>query len=161
MSNTNYLVVKDKVQRFAKQLFNIVEINDDGSLSIPYESTHVFIEVHDTTSTDPDFAAFKKENDLSNSIVSVWAMVTMDVKPTNELYKWIATEGQEFDYGSFKVVPRDDGFVNVVYRCTLSGDKLDAGELKQALLAVASTADNNDESIKSRFGGNTVSDIRN
>jgi len=161
MSNTNYLVVKDKVQRFAKQLFNVVELNDDGSLSIPHESTHVFIEVHDTTSTDPDFAAFKKENDLSNTIVSVWAMVTMEVKPTNELYKWIATEGQEFDFGSFKVVPCDDGSANVVYRCTLGGDNLDAGELKQALLAVASTADNNDESLKSLFGGNTVSDIRN
>ena len=102
MSNNNYLVVKDKVQRFAKQLFNIVELNDDGSLSIPYESTHVFIEVYDTTSNDADFAAFKKANDLTNSVISVWAMVTMDVKPSNDLYKWVATEGQDFNFSSFK-----------------------------------------------------------
>lgn len=161
MSNNNYLVVKDKVQRFAKQLFNIVELNDDGSLSIPYESTHVFIEVFDTSSNDPEFNTFKKENDLSFSIVNVWAMVLMDVKPTNDLYKWVATEGQEFDYGSFKVLVRDDGLANVIYRSTIGGDSLDAGELKQALLAVASTADNNDENLKSLFGGKTVSDVRN
>jgi len=161
MSNTNYLVVKDKVQRFAKQLFNIVELNDDGSLSIPYESTHVFVEVFDTTSTDAEFAAFKKENDLSNSIVQVWAMVLMDVKPSNELYKWIATEGQEFDFGSFKIAMREDGMSNIVYRTNIGGDNLDAGELKEALLAVASSADNNDETLKSRFGGKTVSDARN
>lgn len=161
MSNNNYLVVKDKVQRFAKQLFNIVELNDDGSLSIPYESTHVFIEVIDVTSDDPEFNNFKKENDLPFNIVSIWAMVLMDVSPNNELFKWIATDGQEFDFGSFKVLIRDDGFANVIYRTTIGGDNLDAGELKQALLAVASTADNNDETLKSRFGGKTISDVRN
>ena len=161
MSNNNYLVVKDKVQRFAKQLFNIVELNDDGSLSIPYESTHVFIEVFDMTSTDAEMNAFRKENDLSFTAVSVWAMVLLDVKPSNELYKWIAVEGQNFDYGSFKVVMRDDGLVNVVYRSAIGGDSLDAGELKEALLSVAGTADNNDEMLKTRFGGKTVSDVRN
>jgi hypothetical protein len=161
MSNNNYLVVKDKVQRFAKQLFNIVELNDDGSLSIPYESTHVFIEVFDTTSTDPEFNKFKKDNDLSFTIVSVWAMVLVDVKPSNELYKWVAIDGQDFDFGGFKVIIRDDGLANVVYRNAIGGDSLDAGELKEALLSVAATADNNDEILKSRFGGKTVSDIRN
>jgi hypothetical protein len=160
MSNNNYLVVKDKVQRFAKQLFNYVELNDDGSLSIPYESTHVFIEVFDLTSNDPEYNAFKKENDLPFNIVSVWAMVLMDVKPTNELFKWVATEGQEFDYGGFKVLVRDDGLANVVYRTTVGGDNLDAGELKQALVSVAFTADGNDETLKSRFGGKTVADYR-
>lgn len=160
MSNNNYLVVKDKVQRFARQLFNVVELNDDGSLSIPYESTHVFIEVYDTTSNDADFAAFKKANDLTNSVVSIWAMVTLDVKPSNDLYKWVATEGQDFNFSKFKVVARDDGFVNVISQCTIPGDNLDAGELKEALLAVATTADGHDETLKSRFGGNTVSDIR-
>ncbi len=83
MSNSNYLVVKDKVQRFAKQLFNIVELNDDGSLSIPYESTHIFIEVFDMTSNDAEMNAFRKENDLSFTIVSIWAMVLVDVKTNN------------------------------------------------------------------------------
>jgi hypothetical protein len=161
MSNSNYLVVKDKVQRFAKQLFNIVELNDDGSLSIPYESTHIFIEVFDMTSNDAEMNAFRKENDLSFTIVSIWAMVLVDVKPNNELYKWVAVDGQSFDFGGFKVIIRDDGLANVVYRTAIGGDNLDAGELKEALLSVAATADNNDEMLKSRFGGNTVNDLRN
>ena len=31
------LVTKDKVTRFAKELFNVVMIDDDGDLVIPYE----------------------------------------------------------------------------------------------------------------------------
>jgi hypothetical protein len=161
MSNNNYLVVKDKVQRFAKQLFNIVELNDDGSLSIPYESTHVFIEVFDMTSNDADMNSFRRENDLSFTGVQIWAMALLDVRPSNELYKWVAIEGQNFDYGSFKVVMREDGFANVIFRTAIGGDNLDAGELKEALLSVAFSADNNDEMLKSRFGGKTVGDVRN
>ena len=161
MSNNNYLVVKDKVQRFAKQLFNTVQLNDDGSLSVPYESTHVFIEVFDMTSDDADFNAFRRENDLSFTTVSVWAMVLMDVKPSNELYKWVAIDGQDYMLGGFKLVVLDNGLVNVVYRAAVSGDNLDAGELKGALLAVATSADDMDETLKSRFGGKTVNDIRN
>ncbi len=161
MSTNNYLVVKDKVQRFAKQLFNTVQLNDDGSLSVPYESTHVFIEVFDMTSDDADFNAFRRENDLSFTTVSIWAMVLMDVKPNNELYKWVAIDGQDYMLGGFKLVVLDDGLVNVVYRAAVSGDNLDAGELKGALLAVATSADEMDETLKSRFGGKTVDDIRN
>ncbi len=161
MTNSNYLVVKDKVQRFAKQLFNVVEINDDGSLSVPYESTHVFLEVHDVSSTDPEFAAFKKEHDLSNTIVSIWAMVLIEVKGSNDFFKWIAIDGQGFDYGSFRAVALEDGRYNLIFKNALPGDNLDAGELKESLLCVASTADNLDEELKAKFGGSTVSDIRN
>lgn len=161
MSNANYLLVKDKVQRFAKQLFNTVELNDDGSLSIPYESTHIFLEVYDVTSDDNEFNNFKKENDLSFTAISVWAMVLLEVKPSADLFKWIAIDGQTYDYGGFKAVERDDGKLNLVFRTALPGDNLDAGELKEALLAVASVADGNDEDLKARFGGMTVANIRN
>jgi hypothetical protein len=160
MSNNNYLVVKDKVQRFAKQLFNSVQIEDDGSLGIPYESTHILIEVYDLSSNDAEMNTFRKENDLSFTMVTVYAFVLFDVKPSDELYKWIAIDGQNFDYGGFKVVLREDGFANVIYRTAISGDSLDAGELKDALLSVAFTADNHDEELKSRFGGKTVEDAR-
>ena len=161
MTNSNYLVVKDKVQRFAKQLFNVVELNDDGSLSVPYESTHVFLEVHDVSSTDAEFAAFRKEHDLSNTIVSIWAMVLLEVKGSNDFFKWIALEGQGFDYGSFRAIELEDGRYNLIFRNTLAGDNLDAGELKESLLCVATTADNFDEELKNKFGGNKVADIRN
>lgn len=161
MSNANYLLVKDKVQRFAKQMFNIVELNDDGSLSIPYESTHVFVEVYDVTSDDQEFNNFKKENDLSFTAISVWAMVLLEVKPSADLFKWIAIDGQTYDYGGFKAVEREDGKLNLIFRTALPGDNLDAGELKEALLAVASVADGNDEDLKARFGGLTVANVRN
>lgn len=161
MSNTNVLVVKDKVQRFAKQFFNHVQLDDDGNLSIPYESTNVHIEVFDLTDADPDVNAFRKDNDISVTAVQVWAMVLLDVKGSNDLYKWVAIEGQQFLQGSFKLVLRDDGLFNLVFSTTLAGDTLDAGELKGALAAIAISADNEDENLKKKFGGRTVEDARN
>ena len=34
---SNLLVVKDKVSRYAKEVFNVVQLDDDGDLVIPYE----------------------------------------------------------------------------------------------------------------------------
>jgi len=161
MSNTNVLVVKDKVQRFAKQFFNHVQLDDDGNLSIPYESTNVHIEVFDLTDADPDVNAFRKDSDISMTAVQVWAMVLLDVKGSNDLYKWVAIEGQQFLQGSFRLVLRDDGLFNLVFSTTLAGDTLDAGELKGALAAIAISADNEDENLKKKFGGRTVEDVRN
>ncbi len=160
MSNTNYLVVKDKVHRFANQFFNQIELREDGSLSIPFESTNIHVEIHDTNDSEADVIAFRKENDISLTTVSVWAMVLLDVKGSNELFKWIATEGQTFLLGGFKLVLRDDGLYNVIFQFNIPGDNLDAGELKGALAAVAITADNNDEELQSKFGGKTINDYR-
>ena len=39
------LVVKDKVSRYAREVFNIVQLDDDGDLIIPYESTKIWIQL--------------------------------------------------------------------------------------------------------------------
>ena len=160
MSSNNALVVKDKVQRFAKQFFQVVNLDDDGDLSIPWESTNLHVQVFDNSAGDEEWNKFRKENDISFTSILVWAMVLWSAKPSNELYKWVATEGQTFDFGGFKVVPREDGNVNVIFQYTLPGDNLDPGELKNSLACVAFTADGHDDELKSKFGGQIVADLR-
>ena len=160
MSSTNQLVVKDKVQRFAKQFFNVVSLDDDGDLSIPFESTHIHVSVFENISDDPELASFRKENDISTTTVMVWAMVLMSVKPSDALYKWISIDGQLFDYGGFRIVPTQDGLCNVIFQYNLPGDTLDAGELKNALACVGFTANGEDEELQSKFGGKRVTEIR-
>lgn len=157
---SNYLIVKDKVQRFAREVFQTVQIDADGDLSIPYESTTAFISVSERD-VDPEMKALWDENQLSYTLVNVWAPVIVDVKPSDDLYKWVATEGQDYIYGTMKVVPFDDkGKVQVIMSMTLPGDTLDPGELKNALFSVCLTADSQDEVLQKKFGGKRVEDLR-
>jgi len=106
---------------------------------IPYESTKVFIRTIERE-VAPENEAFWDENQISRTAVCVWAPTIFDVKPSNELYKWVATEGADFFYGHCKVLNYgDDGQVQVIFEITIAGDTIDPGELKQALLAVATT----------------------
>jgi hypothetical protein len=155
---SNLLVVRDKVTRFAKEVFNVVMIDDDCDLVIPYESTKIFIRTLERE-ISPDMEEFWSENQLSRTAVYVWAPTIFDVKPSNELYKWVATEGTDFFYGHCKVSPfGDNGNVQVIFEITIAGDTIDPGELKQALLAVATTADDLDDVLKAKFGGKRVED---
>lgn len=155
---SNLLVVRDKVQRFAKELFDQVELGDDGGLIIPWNSTRVFVNAFERE-IDPENEKFWSENQLSRTAINVWAPVIFDVKPSNELYKWVATEGAEYFYGHCKVMNFEDkGKVQVLFEVTIPGDTLDPGELKQALIAVAFTADNLDDELKAKFGGKRIED---
>jgi len=46
----------------------------------------------------------------------------------------------------------------VIFEITIPGDSIDPGELKQALLSVATTADDLDDELKVKFGGKRVED---
>lgn len=144
------LLVKDKVQRALKQVFNIVNVADNG-FTVPYESTMCWVEFFEVT--DPDSRAFRHDMDLPTVAVLFWAVVALDVNPSDALFKWIATEGQTYDYGAAKAVQRDDGLYNVVFQYNLAGESVDPMEIKNALLSVCTTADQLDEEFISRFGG--------
>jgi hypothetical protein len=90
----------------------------------------------------------------------VWAPVIVDVKPSAELFEWVARDGQEYNYGGIRVINDGDSKnVQLIFRVSLPGDSLDPGELKDALFAVALTADELDEELKKRFGGKRIEDL--
>ena len=161
MASTQLLVVKDKVQRYAKQFFNVINIDDDGDLRITYESTHVILSVIELETSDTEIVEYRKNNDISATVVNIFALVLFEANVSNELYKWIATEGQTYDYGAFRVFIDSENpkKCNVQYQYRLAGDHLDPGELKGALAAVAFTADNEDDELQKMFGGQKFSDL--
>jgi hypothetical protein len=156
---SNLLVVKDKVSRYARELFSIVQLDDDGDLIIPYESTKVWIQFVERE-VSPEREEFWNENQLSRTVVQIWAPIIIDVAPSNELYKWVATEGATYFYGHGKVLNYGDkGNVQALFEVCLPGDTIDPGELKQALIAVATTADDLDDELKAKFGGKRYEDL--
>ena len=156
---SNLLVVKDKVSRYARELFNIVQLDDDGDLIIPYESTKIWIQFVERE-VAPEREAFYNDNQLSRTVVQIWAPTIIDVTPTPELYKWVATEGALYFYGHCRVLNYGDkGNVQVIFEVALPGDTIDPGELKQGLIAVASAADDLDDELKAKFGGKRIEDL--
>jgi len=149
------LMVKDKVQRALSQVFNVVNVAENG-YTVPYESTMCWVEFYEVT--DPESRTFRQEMDLPTIIILFWALVAADVRGSEAMFKWIATEGQSFDYGAVKAVQRDDGLYNIVFQYNLAGESVDPMEVKNALLSVCTTADGMDEEFVSRFGGKRFAD---
>lgn len=151
------LVIKDKVGRFIKEVFS-VSLGDSGEFLISYESVIVVAEVLEQT--DEEIINFKKELGLPIFAVQFFSPVLFEVKPSNELFRWIAVEGQKFDYGTFRFDYNDESQKDgtIVFSYMIAADTIDAEEVKNAVTSVATVADNHDEELKKMFGGQRFED---
>ncbi|MEY2634517.1 MAG: hypothetical protein RIS75_457, partial [Actinomycetota bacterium] len=149
---------KEKVSRYAANLFQDVKIDSDGDLVISYESTIMFVRVIERD-LDQKGLDFYNKFSLSTTVIRVWAVALVELKPSAELFKWVATEGQEFFYGAFYLNESKDGTYELVFQLNLPGDELDQGELNSALISIANGADDLDEELQKRFGGKRIADL--
>ena len=131
--------VKDKVQRILADALGSVSIDKDGDFHVRDGSAVVFIHVYAL--------------DSGVSMINVYSIALSNVPLTPELYRWVATEGQAFRFGRCMVAEGDNGLGRMMMTHTLLGDYLDAEELKWAVFALLSTADDLDDQLKARFGG--------
>lgn len=137
-----------KVQRILTSELNDVRLTKNG-FAIEHGSTACFIEILEWV---PD-------NDGNpRSLVHIWAPLGREVKPTLELYRWAATEGQNTHFGSVSVIERDGGDCLVMFDATLLGDYIDPAELMTAAMGVIFSADQLDDVVRDRFGGKRYTD---
>jgi len=123
--------------------FNGVLLAEDG-FALEFGSTRVNVQINEF-GEDPD--------GNPRTIVNIWAPVARDVSPSNEFFKWAATEAQGYRFGSTAVLELENGRCLVVYSETLLGDFLDTEELHASVALVALTADDLDDVVRTRFGG--------
>jgi hypothetical protein len=138
-----------KVQRILVDSFNDVRLRTNG-FALEVGSTAAFVEVQAWT---PD------KDGNPRSLVYVWAPLGRDVAPSDELFHWAATDGQQFRLGGVTVIENKDAktcFLQFDY--TILGDYLDPAELVSAVAAVMYTADDIDETVHTRFGGKRYTD---
>jgi hypothetical protein len=128
-----------------------VEPDKDGSGSVAFGSTwchvscvpHGDCEVHGNDSV----------------IVCLAAPVLFKVPFTEELCRWVATDG-DYLFGRMKVHPDDSGSLcTVALEHAILGDHLDAEELVWAISAVGLTADGLDDELQALFGGQRSHDM--
>ena len=138
-----------KVQRILVDSFNDVRLRKDG-FALETGSTAAFVEIQAWT---PD------KDGNPRSLVYIWAPLGRDVAPSDELFHWAATDGQQFRLGGVTVIENKEAktcFVQFDY--TILADYLDPAELVTAVSAVMYTADDLDEAVHSRFGGKRYTD---
>jgi hypothetical protein len=133
-----------KVQRMLVSQFNNVTLTEDGFM-LREGSTAVSIRIHDF-GTGPDGEP--------SSLVTIWSPVNRDIKPSPELFRWAATEGQQRYFGRISIYEQpSDGVCHMALDHTLLGDFLDPHELFSAVAFVTLAADELDDQIQQRFGG--------
>ena len=142
MSKTD--LVRQKAQRILTKNLGNVRIDDDGDFIFSHESANVFISVVD----------FFKEH----VIIQLSCPLVSDVKLTNDLYKWIATEGQSNRIGHCRVIESKDktGYGIITNEQSLIADDLDESELMTNLVVLITTCAELDTELQGMFGGELV-----
>lgn len=134
------LQVKDKVQRYLSDQVGSVEIDRDGDFTFQFGSARIFISCY----------AMNDERTL----IDITFILLSGVQPTPELYEYVAVEG-DYRFGNLTVVRNDESeLVQILFTHSLLGDYLDPDELMVAVGVMVNTADDLDDELKKRFGGN-------
>jgi hypothetical protein len=137
-------IVRDKVQRILVD--NELDARlIDGGFQVPYESTAVNIQVID----QEDRVLIRLEAPLLRELAS-----------SPELFEWIATEGQDYFFGSCQYVPIEGDLAPglLLFHHTLLGDYLDSEELFGALAGIATAGADLDDELQAKFGGKRFMD---
>ena len=131
--------VKEKVQRILAGSLGSVSIDEDGDFFVRFESAVVVVEV------------LEMNDDVT--LIKSYSIMLSEVPLNHEVYRWVATEGQDHFFGHARVVERDNGTGTIMFEHVLLGDFLDPEELNWAVLALGRTADELDDRLQARFGG--------
>ena len=88
------------------------------------------------------------------SVVRVWSMVVLDAEQSPELHRFLLERNTQVLLGAFAL--QEDG--GIVFQSTLIGEGMQPDHLLHAVRAVLFTADAEDDSIVSRYGGRRMTD---
>lgn len=93
------------------------------------------------------------------TLVLLWAPILQGVRPSPELFEWVAREGGKKWFGHIEVHNEgDSGLVLLVMSHTLLGDFLDERELEAAFKTLLLSADTLDDELQKQFGGKRWAD---
>ena len=89
-----------------------------------------------------------------DAVVCTRAWVVQEAELTPELMKWLLLKNNTMRFGAFGVDDEDDIF----FEHSVVGSTCDKNELKASVMAVATVADQYDDEIVSRWGGQRAVD---
>ena len=143
--------VTAKVQRILANNWR-VELRASGGFFVRLESTGCRITCHQRPDDDDD-------DDERPVYIAISAVILLDVPVTNDLFRWVATEGADYRFGNAHLyLDESETTAQLFFSHTLLGDYLDAEELNHAVAAVGFTADRLDDELLPVLGGRRAID---
>jgi len=141
--------IRKKVQRILTDELGRVEIDRDGDYVLHHESAVVFVSLRELND-QPD----------TNIIISAYCPLVVNVPLTLDVYKWVATAGQDFSFGHCLLFPNEDNenLGRIIFGYSIVGNDLDPNELQNLIYAVLFTGNDLDDMLKDQFGGQLFSE---
>ena len=154
-------IVHGKVSRYLKEIFPKSTELDNKSFTIPFETTRIWISIEEGNIPKSEKSKdWHVNHDIPHVFVKVWAAILVAAPRSPALFKWVATEGQNWMLGGTRVVLGDDGECSLIFVYNLAGETLDPGEFKNAVMSVATTANHLDDIAQEKFGGKRFIDLK-
>ena len=138
MTSPPVLALREKVERYVQDLIGPHEVTDKGMVRFRWGSTQVQVES----------LPFGDEE----SVVFISIPFLYYLEPSPELFRYVALHADDWYFGHLSLTEREGKFTLWLTH-SLLGDYLDVEELKTAVAAMSRTADELDDELKQRFGG--------
>lgn len=120
-----------------------------GGFRVEVNSTAVFVAINDASSFETPADVFTGG---PAEVVTITSPLLRGVPLSNELIEWAATEGGRFLFGHV-MLEHANGVADLNFQHRLLATRLDVEELDAAVVAVVATADQLDDQLQARFGG--------
>lgn len=134
--------IKNNIRKILSTQFGSVSEDADGSFFIQNESAVAFVSVEDWDHEGQNVG-----------VVQVWAIVSMGLKEINKDLAVELTTDLSRRFGSWFFLQRPDGKYNLIFKTDMIGATLDPVELINAVFLVAIVANEEDDKIVRKYGG--------
>lgn len=141
--------LRSRLAAMLTEIDNGFEAMPSGGFRVEVNSTAVFVTINDASSFETPADVF---TDGPAEVVTITSPILRRVPLSDELVEWAATEGWKFLFGHV-TFEHADGVADLNFQHRLLATRLDAEELDAAVVAVVATADQLDDQLQARFGG--------
>jgi hypothetical protein len=133
--------MRNRVHVILAKHFGVLDANKHGEFRIQNESAHVFLSI------DHGFGS-------QGLVIKVNCPMVSRVALSPELFRWISVEGRDFPLGGVYLVPHANGTHGEVwFGHSFVADDLDEKELLGSLYPILVFANDLDDQLVQRFGG--------
>ena len=134
--------IKNNVRKILTSEFGSISEDDSGSFFVRNESTVAFVDIGEW------------DHDGQNvGIIEVYSIVSSVLKEVNKDLAVELTTDLSRRFGSWFFLKRPDGLWNLLFKADLIGATIDATELINAVMLVAIVANDEDDKIVRKYGG--------
>ena len=137
--------IKNNVRKILTSEFGSISEDDNGSFFIRNDSTVAFVDI-----SDWDHAG------KNVGVIETYAIVASGLKEVNKDLAVELTTDLSRRFGSWFFLKRPDGLWNLIFKADLIGATVDAAELINAVMLVAIVANEEDDKIVRKYGGEVL-----